>query len=100
MFRISSRAPLPPRLAAIESGLKKQIAEKNKKERGLTLVCSNKLVRVKNSNATRFVMAMPAGDSPLIEGMAARKFGFKERITVLTTAPREIYFARHRSSTL
>lgn len=32
-----------------------------------------KLLRVSNHNGSSFVMAMPRGDSPIIEGLAARK---------------------------
>lgn len=76
MPRFSTRFPPSPRLAAIEHQLKSQQA-KQKKVVHQSLI-GGQLLRVKNSNNTSFVMGMPRGDSPLMDGLARRYFGAAE----------------------
>lgn len=83
-----SRIKLSPRLAAIESELKKQKAEQKNKVSRLQSLYKGKLLAVKNSNETRFVMHMPKGDSPLIEALASRHFGFRNALKGLMPAPK------------
>lgn len=101
MPKLSSAAQLSVRLAAIESELKEKIAQKKASESALKFVHNNKLLSVRNSNGTFFMMHIPAGDSPCIEGLAARRINVKALCLQVTTPPDEIRSTRRcRSSTL
>lgn len=69
---ISTRLQPSPRIAAIEQALKLQ--KSKAKDSVLESLCGGQILRVKNSNNTRFVMGMPPGDSPMVTGLALRYF--------------------------
>ncbi|MCL1028924.1 hypothetical protein [Serratia silvae] len=59
------------RLVEIEKTLKSEKPRQIKPFFSSTL--GGNLLKVTNHNGSSFVMAMPRGDSPIIEGLAARK---------------------------
>jgi len=69
----STRLHTSPRLAAIERELKMQKAKADELE--VEVLCNKKILRVKNSNETRFVMGMPDADSVVIYGLLWRYVG-------------------------
>lgn len=61
----------PSRLMEIEKNLK--LEKSCQKKPFFSSPVGSNVLRVTNNNGSSFVMAMPRGDSPIIEGLAARK---------------------------
>lgn len=71
----------PPtiRMVEIEKALKTKIAENkaNQESAFLTSSFEGKLLRIRNSNGSSFLMATPRSDSLIVDTLAARRWGME-----------------------